>query len=95
MTTVRRILDLDTTTDALLDALAAKRGQDAALVVAEAVELFDSVVSPEGPEIDEDIRRLDAFEQTGEAISGDAVKAWTDSWGTAHELSRPGLRKLK
>jgi hypothetical protein len=38
MSTVRRILDLDPETDARIETLAARKGQDAAAVVADAVD---------------------------------------------------------
>jgi hypothetical protein len=63
---VRRILDLDPQTDARIETLAARMGQDAAAVVADAVELLDSVIDIDGPDVEEDVRRLREFEQTGE-----------------------------
>ena len=95
MSTVRRILDLDPDTDARIDALAAEKGQDAAAVVADAVELLDSLVDLDGPDVEEDLRRLRAFERTGEAVPFEEVKAWVESWGSANELPRPQARKLK
>jgi len=94
MSTVRRILDLDAETDARIDALAARNGRDAAAVVADAVELLDSVIDIDGPDVEEDIRRLRASEQTGEAIPAAEVKAWVESWGTTGELPRPQPRKV-
>jgi predicted transcriptional regulator len=49
----------------------------------------------DGPDIEEDLRRLRAFERTGKAVPFEEVKAWVDSWGTANELPRPQARKLK
>jgi predicted transcriptional regulator len=95
MNTVRRILDLDPETDARIEALAAEKGQDAATVVADAVELLDSIVDIEGPDVEEDLRRLREFERTGEGIPFEEVKAWVESWGTADELPRPQPRKLR
>jgi predicted transcriptional regulator len=95
MGTVRRILDLDPETDARIESLAAEKGQDPAAVVADAIELLDSVVDVEGPDVEEDLRRLQAFEQTGEGIPFEKVKAWVDSWGTANERPRPLPRKLR
>ena len=95
MSTVRRTFDLDPDTDARLNALAAEKGQDAAAVVADAVVLLDSVINVEGPNIEEDLRRLREFERTGEAVPGDEVKAWIESWGTPSELPRPQPRKLR
>jgi predicted transcriptional regulator len=92
MSTVRRILDLDPETDARIETLAARKGQDAAAVVADAVELLDSVIDINGPDVEEDIRRLQEFERTGSAIP--EVKAWIDSWGTTSELPRPQPRKV-
>ena len=95
MSTVRRTFDLDPDTDARLNALAAEKGQDAAAVVADAVDLLDSVVNVEGPDIEEDLRRLREFERTGEAVPWDEVNAWVKSWGTSNELPRPQARKMR
>lgn len=94
MTTVRRILELDSTTDARLRELAAQRGQGASTIVAEAISLLDSVIDIEGPDVDEDLRRVREFERTGEAIPGEDMMAWVDSWGTANELPPPKPRKI-
>jgi predicted transcriptional regulator len=94
MTTVRRILELDPTTDARLRELAAQRGQEASTIVAEAISLLDSVIDIEGPDVDEDLRRVREFERTGEAIPGEDMMAWVDSWGTANELPPPKPRKI-
>ena len=95
MATVRRTFDLDPDTDARLNALAAEKGQDAAAVVSDAVALLDSVMNIEGPDIEEDLRRLREFERTGEAVPWEEVKAWVESWGAAKELPRPQPRKLR
>ncbi len=95
MSTVRRTFDLDPAIDARINALAAEKGQDAAAVVADAVVLLDSVVNVEGPDIEEDLRRLREFERTGEAVPGEDVKAWVESWGTANEIPRPQPRRLR
>jgi predicted transcriptional regulator len=95
MPTVRRIFDLDQETDARLNALAAEKGQDAAAVVADAVVLLDSIVDIEGPDIEEDLRRLREFERTGEAVPWEDVKAWVESWSTGNELPRPQPRKVR
>jgi len=89
MSTVRRTFDLDSDTDARLTALAAEKGQDAAAVVADAVDLLDSVVNIEGPDVEEDLRRFREFERTGEAVPWEEVKAWVESWGTPNEHPRP------
>lgn len=95
MPTVHRTLDLDSDTDARLAALAAERGQDPAAVLADALILLDSVVDVEGPDVEEDLRRLREFERTGEAIPWQEVKAWVESWGTPNELPPPQPRKLR
>ena len=95
MATVRRTFDLDPDTDARLNALAAEKGQDAAVVVADAVVLLDSVMDIEGPDIEEDLRRLRDFERTGEAVPWEEVRAWVESWGAANEAPRPQPRKLR
>ena len=89
MSTVRRILDLDPETSSRIDTLAAAKGQDAATIIADAVELLGSVVDVDEPDIDEDVRRLREFEATGEAVPFEEVKRWVESWVSANELSRP------
>ena len=94
MNNVRRTLDLDPQTNTRLDALAAERGQDAAAVIADAVELLDTVLDIKGPDIEEDRRRVHEFERTREAIPFEEVMEWVQSWGTADELGPPDPRKI-
>jgi predicted transcriptional regulator len=94
MNLVSRTLEIDADTDARLREMATERGQEVAAVLAEAVALLDSVVDLEGPDIEEDRRRLDEFERTRLAIPLDEVKAWVASWGSADELPRPQPRKV-
>jgi predicted transcriptional regulator len=94
MNLVSRTLEIDEDTDARLREMATERGQEVAAVLAEAVALLDSVVDLEGPDIEEDRRRLDEFERTRLAIPLDEVKAWVASWGSADELPRPQPRKV-
>ena len=82
MNIIRRTLDIDAETDARLRAMADERGQEVAAVLAEAVALLDSVVDIAGPDIGEDRRRLDAFNQTRAAVPLDDVKNWVASWGS-------------
>ena len=89
MEIVRRTLDIDADTDARLTEMAAKRGQDVAAIVAEAMALLDSIVDLTGPDIAEDRRRLDEFSKTRQAVALDSVKAWGATWDTAGELPRP------
>jgi len=95
--TVRRVLELDEKTDALIEALVARKGKDAASVVADAVELLDSVIDVYDPDnLEEDLRqRFEEFERTGIGVPGDEVIAWLESWGTPNELPPPQPRKLK
>jgi hypothetical protein len=94
MNIIRRTLDIDADTDARLREMADERGQDVAVVLAEAVALLDSVVDISGPDIGEDRRRLDAFRRTRAAVPLDEVKSWVASWGSANELPRPAPRKI-
>ena len=94
MNLISRTLEIDADTDARLREMATERGQEVAAVLAEAVALLDSVVDLEGPDIEEDRRRLDEFERTRLAIPLDEVKAWVTSWGSADELPRPQPRKV-
>jgi len=40
-------------------------------------------------DVAEDERRWAQYERDGKSISGDAVKAWIDSWGKPDELPMP------
>jgi predicted transcriptional regulator len=95
MSTVRRTLELDADTDARLELLVTERGQDAAGVVADALAMLVSTVEIEGPDVEEDLRRLAEFERTGMGVPGDEVMAWVASWGSDNELPPPKPRKLK
>jgi predicted transcriptional regulator len=95
MNKVRRVLDLDPSTDARLRELAVQRGQEASDVVADAISLLQSVVNVEEPDIEEDLRRLREFERTGEAVPLEDAKAWVDSWGTENELPPPRPKKVE
>jgi predicted transcriptional regulator len=87
-----RPLALDPDTQARVEALAKRRGQQPSAVIAAAVELLDTV---DGElDVEEDLRRLRDFERTGMAVPFEDVKAWVESWGTAHELAPPRPRKM-
>jgi predicted transcriptional regulator len=88
MTKTRITLDLDSEDDARLRMLAEARGQEKSRVVSDALALLDSLEARE-PDVEEDLRRLDAFERTGMGVPLDEVKAWVRSWGTANELPAP------
>ncbi len=94
MNIVRRTLEIDAGTDARLTEMAAERGQEVAVILAEAVALLDSVVDLSGPDIAEDRRRLDAFVNSRKAVPLEGVKAWIASWETAEELPRPSPSKI-
>lgn len=94
MNLVRRTLDIDSETDTRLRELAAERGQDIAAVLAEAVALLDSVVDIGNPDIAEDRRRLQQFQQAREAVPLHEIKSWVESWGTGHELPRPKPQRI-
>jgi predicted transcriptional regulator len=94
MSNVRRILDLDPQTNSRLDTLAAERGQDPAAVIADAVELLDTILDIKGPDIEEDVRRVRHFERTREAVPFEEVMAWVETWGTPDELPPPEPRKI-
>jgi hypothetical protein len=92
-TRVRKI-EVDEQTAELLEARAAARGVSVTQVVADAVELLDSITGPDGLDIEEDRRRLRQFGRTREAIPLDEVVAWTESWGAPNELPPPKPRKI-
>jgi predicted transcriptional regulator len=89
----RLTIDIDTETDARLRNLARQRGQDESHVVSEAVALLASMEA-DVPDIEEDERRLLAFERTQIGVPLEEVKSWVRSWGTADELPPPAPRKL-
>jgi predicted transcriptional regulator len=95
MTTVRRLIELDTAVDMRLSELAARRGQEVAEVIAEAIEVLEAGSFLEGPDVSEDERRLHEFLRTRKAIPFEDVKAWTESWGTEAELPRPSGRGIE
>ena len=94
MNLIRRTLDIDAGTDARLTEMAAERGQDVAVVLAEAVALLDSVVDIAGPDVAEDRQRLDAFRNDGQAVPLDDVKACIASWDSNDELPSPSPHKI-
>lgn len=91
MTKTRVTLDLDSEDDARLRLLAEQRGQEKSRVVGDALALLDTL---EEPDIEEDIRRLEAFNRDRMGVPLDEVKAWVRSWGTANELPPPVPRKI-
>jgi predicted transcriptional regulator len=93
MSKTRVTLDLDMETDARLRMLAERRRQEKSGVVSDAIALLE-LFETEELSVEEDLRRLRAFEQSGEAIPLDDVKAWVRSWGTQNELPPPHPRKL-
>ena len=94
MNLVRRTLDIDSETDTRLRELAAERGQDIAVVLAEAVALLDSVVDIGSPDIAEDRRRLQQFRTAREAVPLHEIKSWVESWGTDQERPRPKPHRI-
>ncbi|QUS38939.1 hypothetical protein RPMA_08965 [Tardiphaga alba] len=93
MNTIRRSFDIDPDTDARLRVMAAERGQDESAVLAEALALLDSVIDLDGPDLAEDVRRLEQFRADGLAVPLDDVKAWVESWDTPDELPAPIPRR--
>jgi predicted transcriptional regulator len=91
MTKTRVTLDLDSEDDARLRQLAERRGQEESRVVSDALALLDT---QEEPDIQEDIRRLEAFDRDQLGVPLEDVKAWVRSWGTANELPPPVPRKV-
>ncbi len=62
--------------------------------MADAIALLDSVVDVATLDTQEDLRRLEIFERSREAVALEDVKAWVRSWGTANELPVPTARKI-
>jgi predicted transcriptional regulator len=93
MTKTRVTLDLDSEADARLRKLAEQRGQDKSRVVSDALALLVSQAAEE-PDVEEDLRRLEAFERDCKGVPLDEVKAWVRSWGSENELPPPVPHKL-
>jgi predicted transcriptional regulator len=93
MTKTRITLDLDTEADARLRTLSEQRKQEKSGVVSDALALLD-LFETKDLAIEEDLRRLQIFEQNGEGVPLDDVKTWVRSWGTQNELPPPSPRKL-
>ena len=87
------MIEIDAATDARLSEMAARRGGEVGVVIAEAIELLDCA-DIDGLDISEDRRRLDAFRSSRAAVPLDDVRAWTESWGTSEEKPRPEPRKV-
>jgi predicted transcriptional regulator len=93
MAKARVTLDLDGEAETQLNNLAERRGQEKSRVISDALELLESFEADE-PDIEEDLRRLRAFEQNAEVVPLDEVKAWVRSWGTDNESPAPTPRKM-
>jgi len=91
MSKTRVTLDLDNEAEERLRALSERRKQEQAGVISDALALLDSF---DDLDIEEDLRRLQAFEQDQEGIMLEDVEAWVRSWGTSGELQPPSPRKL-
>lgn len=89
----RHTVEIDSDTDVRLREMAVERGQDVSTVLADAVALLDAMASA-GPDVSEDVRRLESYRQSGLAVPLDEVKHWVSSWGSAEELPRPVPHKL-
>jgi predicted transcriptional regulator len=88
-----RTIEIDSETEARLRALAQRRGQTPADVIADAVELLD--IGDEDLDVEEDLRRLREFERSGLGVPFEDVEAWIRSWGTPNELPPPKPRKAE
>jgi predicted transcriptional regulator len=91
MTKTRVTLDLDSEDDARLRHLAERRGQEKSRVISDALALLDT---QEEPDIEEDLRRLEAFDRDQLGVPLEDVQTWVRSWGTANELPPPVPRKV-
>ncbi len=93
MTRTRITIDLDSEADDRLRMLSELRGQEKSRVVSDALALLDSLEAGD-LDVEEDLRRLENFERSGEGVPLEDVKTWVRSWGTANELPPPGPRKI-
>lgn len=101
-----KTIEVDVATARVLEARAAELGMSVSELVADLAgagaavpqELEDMRRTGRGPwspnVLAEDARRYEAFEQDGEGVPWDEIRAWIRSWGTAQELPKPKSRKL-
>lgn len=101
-----RQIEVDAKTAAALEAKAAERGVSVPELVADLVGMasdapadFETLrAKGQGPwspaVLAEDARRLADYQETGEGVPWEEVRAWMQSWGTANELPPPKTRKL-
>jgi predicted transcriptional regulator len=106
VTVKSQTIEVDSETAAVLEARAKARGMSISELIADLIGAEEALPpdleamrtagrGPWAPEIlAEDARRLAEFQRTREGVPWDEVKAWMQSWGTAHELPPPKPRRL-
>ena len=85
MTKVVRTIELSQTLDAELRQLAEASGLELTQVIEQALGRYLEDID----DVTEDERRWEQFERDGKFVSGDAIKAWIESWGKPNELPLP------
>jgi predicted transcriptional regulator len=85
MTTIKRTIELDASTDAALVKIASASGLSPSAFVESALAQLLS----EGDDLAEEMRRWTAYEKDGKSVAAEDVDAWIDSLGTKTPLPKP------
>lgn len=72
-----------------LSALAEKRIRSKSYLAKEALIRYIEAEEAKGHEKQEALARWEAYQETGQVVSNDAMMEWLDSWGTDKEKSCP------
>lgn len=85
MSTIKRTIELNADTDAVLVKVASASGLSPSAFVQSALEQLLS----DGDDLSEEMRRWEAYERDGKSVASEDVDAWIDSLGTKAPLQKP------
>lgn len=85
MSTVKRLIELNSDTDSALVKAASATGLSPSAFVESALEQLLAG----GDDLAEEMQRWAAFERDGKAVAAEDVNAWIDSLGTEKGLPKP------
>jgi len=80
---------LDEQLEQRLNALAKKTHRSKSYLAKEALIRYIEAEEAKDYEKRETLERWEAYQETGEVVSNDAMMEWLDSWGTDEEKSCP------